>query len=135
MHESSRKYLSPFFLALTVFLFNVFLNDYDTHSPANTVFPQEVICIEFILEPENPGKLQINDDSPSSNLFEKSCSFISKHSLNNEIYLSRLRGRPATNNIINIHLDFPANHFITTLQKKNHWHQSSDDEPSPHIFP
>ena len=134
MNEPSKKVLSPVFLVLTVFLFNVLLYDYDTCPPINPVCPQDITCIELVIQLEKPDIPQIHDDSPFNNKGEESSSFISKHLLNNEISLLRFSGCQDTNNIINRHLDFPANHIISILQKKNHWHQSSEDEPSPHIY-
>ena len=43
MNEPSKKILSSIFLALTVFLFNVLLYDYDVCSPINQVCPQDII--------------------------------------------------------------------------------------------
>lgn len=134
MNEPSKKILSSIFLVLTVFLFNAFLYDYDTRSPIHPVYPQEITCIEFVLQPEDHDITQMKDDSPSDNLGEESSLFPSKRSLNKEIYLLHFHGCPETNDIINRHLDYPANHIISTLQKKNLWHQSSDDEPSPYIY-
>jgi hypothetical protein len=134
MHEPSKKILSSILLALTVFLVNVLLYDYDVCSPINQVYPQDITCIELVIQLEKPDIPQIHDDSPFTNLGEESSSFISKHAFHNEIDLFRFSGSSETNDIINRHLDFPANHIISILQKKNHWHQSSDDEPSPHIY-
>ena len=134
MNRPSIKFLSRIFLLLTVFLFNVLLYDYDTYSSISPVCPQDITCIEYVLQPDNPNIPQIKDDSPSDKLGEESSSFILKHLHNSEIYLLSFRGCPETNDIINRHLNFPTNRVIPTLQKKNHWHQSSDDEPSPHIY-
>ena len=133
MNEPSKKILSSIYLALTVFLFNVLLYDYDVCSPINQVCPQDITCIELVLQLEKPDISQIHDDSPFNKPGEESSSSISKHPLNNEISLLRFSGYQKTNDIINRHLDFPANNIISILQKKNYWHQSSDDEASPHI--
>ena len=87
-----------------------------------------------VLQPEISGIPQIHDDSPFNSLSEDASSFISNHSLNNKINLLRFDGFSEPNEIINRHLDFPSNLIISILQKKNHWHQSSEDEPSPHIY-
>ena len=115
MHDPSKKILSSIFLALIVFLFNVY--DYDVCSPINQVCPQDIICIELALRLEKPDISPIHNNSPFKNLNQESSSFISKLSLNSGTNLFRFRGSSETNNIIHRHLDFPANHITSILQK------------------
>jgi hypothetical protein len=133
MNKPSRNSLFPVFSLLALFLFGLLLSDYDTCSPVNPVGPQDITYIELVLESESPGVPQIHDDSPFSNLVEKPASVFSNHALANQINPIRLRSLQETNGIINRHLDFSACNPISILQKKNHWHQSSDDDPSPLI--
>ena len=119
---------------LSLFLFGLLFSDYDTCSPFDPVCPQDITYIELVLESESPGIPQIHDDSSFNNLGKKQAPFFSNHALNNQVNLTRLRSLQETNGIINRHLAFPACNPISILQKKNHWHQSSDDDPSPLIY-
>ena len=130
MKRSSKRLLSSVFLVLTVFLFNLFVYDHDTYSPNHPVCPQDITHIEFVVQLENP---QIYDDSTSNSPGEKSPSFKTKHSFKYKISPLCFKDCTETNLIFTRHQDFPADPILSTLQKKNHWHQSSDDEPFPHI--
>jgi hypothetical protein len=134
MKKPSRNSVFPVFSLLTLFLFGLLFSDYDTCSPCDPVCPQDIAYIELVLEPELPGIPQIHDDSASNYPVENPVSFLSDFAFNNQINPLRLRSFQETNGIINRHLDFSTCNPISILQKKNHWHQSSDDDPSPLIY-
>jgi hypothetical protein len=134
MNKPSRNSLFPVFSLLTLFIFGLLLSDYDTCSPVNPVCPQDITYIELVLETESPGIPQIHDDSPFNNPVEKQVPFFSNHTSNSQINPIRLRSFQEINCIINRHLNFPSCCIIPILQKKNHWHQSSDDDTSPLIY-
>lgn len=130
MNKPSKNSLFQVFSLLTLFIFGLLLSDYDTYTPVNPVCPQDITYIELVLESESPGVPQIHDDSPFSDLVEKPASFFSNHESNHQINPIHLRSSQEINGMINRHLDFAEHCMISILQKKNHWHQSSDDDPS-----
>lgn len=134
MNKTSRNSLFPIFSLLTLFLFGLLLFDYDTCSPFDPVCTQDITCIELVLEPELPGIPQIHNDSSFKKPVEKSVPFLLNFALNNQLDPFHIRSSQEINDIINRHLGFSTCRPVSILQKKNHWHQSSDDDTSPLIY-
>lgn len=134
MNKLSKKSLYPVLLFLFLFIFQAFLYNDDACSLSSQVCFQDFTFIELIYKPD----IQEIPQTPSDSSFNNHDDYPSIFSLDNldnsKFKFLQSNTSLYSNEIINRHLAFPNSNTISIIQKKNHWHQSSDDEPSPRIY-
>ena len=133
MNKPSKRNLYSFLLVLFLFLFQAFVYDDFACSISKPVWFQDFTHISLVQEPDKPEFPQILDDSVFGNHDENQPPFALDHALKKETESLCTVIHLFNNGIINRHLSFSKNHTISILQKKNHWHQSPDDEPPSRI--
>jgi hypothetical protein len=97
----------------------------------------EQICLfmdghELVIQNDGFDRFQVPTDAILGHIGKKTPPTGWNRSSNNRTGRPSFRYRPVIGRIINRHPDCPARHIISILQRKNCWHQSSDDEPLPH---
>ena len=95
---------------------------------------QDTSYIELVYQPESPDIPQFDDDSFLNVPDDDFSAYALRYALNEELSLLRLRDNWLNYVIVERYQELPSSHIISFLHKKNHWHQSSDDEPLPHIY-
>jgi len=122
-----------FFVAISFLFLTVFENG--INGTDNYSYASERTNIEAIFQPEIPKVFQPYDGSSSfkqrkeygSFYLENVCKCWNKKLLSANNF-STIHLNNQSNDTLNIH------HIISILQKNNTWHQSSDDDPSPHDY-
>ena len=135
MEKPQNKKLLAFFLLTLLLVIQSFFYENDTCSPCNSVCFQDISYIGLDHQPDIPDIPELYSNSFLYENHDKDLSiYVLQHILKEEF--NYLEPWEIWQNVIlsAIQSDLPSSHIISILQRKNHWHQSSDDDPLPHIF-
>lgn len=134
MEEHSKKDILLIFLATIVILSSIFLYEDGLDSPVDKACPQDITCIELVVQFHTPNIYENYNNVFFDKSGEKFYLFNSKYLSNPEICPLPFNYCPVIINIMKLFPDSSAKHIISIIQKMNRWHQSSDDEASHFIF-
>jgi hypothetical protein len=130
MKEPPKKFSLLVFFALISLLFKVLVFDHGANLTIGEACLQDMAGIELVVQTDSPDKLLVYSDASFGNIGKSAPSFGLQKISNVRISLPRFVKCLEIHGAVNRCPDSSAKHIITILQKMNHWHQSSDDDPS-----